>query len=152
MVSEKQHLSSALISNGYPSSFLQKVTKTRQASQKEQQTYRSLAVLPFVDGVSQSLSRCLQHHGIRTVFKSDTTLRKHLVRPKDPIPFERKDSVVYRIPCGECDKVYIGETGRPVNERLKEHQRDVRLARSDTSAVAEHAHKTQPQQERRQVH
>ena len=92
--------------------------------------------------VRASLSRCLQHHGIHTVLKSDTTLRKHLVRPKDPVPFERKDSVVYRIPCGECDKVYIRETGRPVSERIKEHQRDVRLARTETLAVAEHAHKT----------
>ena len=54
----------------------------------------------------------------------------------------RRDGVVYRIPCGECDAVYIGETGRPVQERMKEHERDVRLARCQTSAVAEHANAT----------
>ena len=46
---------------------------------------------------------------------------------------------MYEVPCDECDRVYIGETGRPIGERIKEHQRDVRLSRVDGSAVAEHA-------------
>ena len=41
--------------------------------------------------------------------------------------------------CNDCNQVYIGETGRPIGERIKEHQRDVRLSRVDGSAVAEHA-------------
>ena len=141
-VSEKQHLVSALVSNGYPLPFLQKVTKTRPRAQREQANHRAMAVLPYVERVSKTLRRCLQQHGIRTVFKSDTTLRNHLVRPKDPVPPGRRDGVVYRIPCGECDAVYIGETGRPVQRRMKEHERDVRLARCQTSAVAEHANAT----------
>ena len=36
----------------------------------------------------------------------------------------------------------IGETGRSMHERIKEHDRDIRLARTQTSAVSEHAHKT----------
>lgn len=33
---------------------------------------------------------------------------------------------VYKVPC-ICGKVYIGETGRSVNTRLKEHERRTRL-------------------------
>jgi hypothetical protein len=44
---------------------------------------------------------------------------------------------VYRIPC-ECGRVYIGQTGRSVDIRLKEHQRHIRLEHPDKSAVAEH--------------
>lgn len=37
------------------------------------------------------------------------------------------DSVVYKIPCsGPCQKAYIGETGRGLATRLKEHKRDVK--------------------------
>ena len=36
---------------------------------------------------------------------------------------DQQDGVVYRIP-GECGKVYIGETGRPMQDRIKEHDRD----------------------------
>ena len=86
----------------------------------------------------ESLRRCLEQ-GIRTVFKSETTLRSHLVRHKDTVYPVKQDGVVYRIPC-ECRKV--GETGRSMHERIKDHDRDIRPARTQTSAVSEHAHKT----------
>ena len=70
-------------------------------------------------GVSEPFRRCLEQQGIRTVFKSETTLRSHLVRPKDTVDLAKKDGVVYRIPC-ECGKVCIGETGRSMHERIKE--------------------------------
>ena len=74
--------------------------------------FKSTAVLPYVQGVSGSPRRCLEQQGIRTVVKSDTTLRSHLVRPKNTVNPAQQDGVVYRIPC-ECGKVYIGETGDP---------------------------------------
>jgi len=75
------------------------------------------------------------------ILKSDTTLRSHLVRPKDVLEPTKQDGVVYKIPC-ECGKVYIGETGRARQDRIKEHDRDIRLARTQTSAVSEHANET----------
>ena len=78
---EKKHLSSVLASNGYPSSFVQKVTKARTARKEPVAEFKSTAVLPYV----QPLRRCREQQGIRTVFKSETTLRSHLVRPKDTV-------------------------------------------------------------------
>ena len=63
------------------------------------------------------------------------------MQPKDTVNLAKQDGVVYRIPC-ECGKVYIGETGRSMQQRIKEHDRDIRLARTQTSAVSEHAHMT----------
>ena len=140
---EKKHLSSVLVSNGYPSSFVQKLARTRKAAPtvEPETEFISTAVLPYIKGVSEPLRRCLQQQGIRAVFKSDTTLRSHLVRSKDTVDPAKQDGVVYRIPC-ECGKVYIGETGRSRQERIKEHDGDIRLARTQTSAVSEHANKT----------
>ena len=39
--------------------------------------------------------------------------------------------------------MYIGETGRPLQDRIKEHDRDIQFARNETSAVSEHAHNTE---------
>ena len=140
---EKKHLSSVLVSNGYPFSFLQKLTKTKKPNTVAEPTteFKSTAVLPYVKGLSEQLRRCLQQQGVRAVFKSETTLRSHLVRPKDAVDPTKLDGVVYRIPC-ECGKVYIGETGRPMQDRIKEHDRDIRFARTQTSAVSEHANNT----------
>ena len=33
-------------------------------------------------------------------------------------------------------------TGRPIQDKIKEHERDIRLARTQTSAVSEHANNT----------
>jgi hypothetical protein len=43
---------------------------------------------------------------------------------------------IYRIPC-ECGKVYIGQSGRSVQLRIKQHDRHLRLAQTDKSAIAE---------------
>jgi predicted GIY-YIG superfamily endonuclease len=43
---------------------------------------------------------------------------------------------VYSIPC-EWGQVYIGQTGRSIDTRIKEHH--IRLAEPDKSAVAEHS-------------
>jgi predicted GIY-YIG superfamily endonuclease len=45
---------------------------------------------------------------------------------------------VYSIPC-ECGRVYIGQSGRSIQLRIKEHNRHIRLAQPDKSAVAEHS-------------
>ena len=59
-------------------------------------------------------------YNIRTVFKSDTTLRPHLLRPKDTVDPAKQEGVVYRIP-RECGNVYIWVTGKPVQERIKRY-------------------------------
>ena len=132
-----------LVSNGFSSCFVQKITNARTLPRGEPVAeFKSTTILSYVQGVSELLRRCLEQHvqGIRTVFKSDTTLRSHLylVRSKDTDP-AKQYSIVYRIPC-KCGIFYIGETGRPMQESINEQDRDIRLARTQTSVVSEHAH------------
>ena len=49
----------------------------------------------------------------------------------------------YECEC-ECGKVYIGETGRPIRDRIKKHDQDIRLARTEASTVSEYTHNTGP--------
>ena len=62
-------------------------------------------------GLSEQLRRCLQQHGVRALFKSETTLRSHLVRPKDAVEPTKQEGVVYKIRC-ECGEVYSGNAGQ----------------------------------------
>jgi len=48
-----------------------------------------------------------------------------LVHPKDRISDEEKPEMVYKIPCKNCECVYVGETGRPLAARVKEHHKEV---------------------------
>jgi hypothetical protein len=45
---------------------------------------------------------------------------------------------IYSIPC-KCGRVYIGQSGRSIQLRIKEHYKHVRLAQPDKSAAAEHS-------------
>ena len=40
--------------------------------------------------------------------------------------------------CG-CGEVYVGQTGKSISCRLKEHERNIRFGQPEKSAVAEHA-------------
>jgi len=38
------------------------------------------------------------------------TMRQTLMKVKTRIPEEKKRAVVYKVPCKDCTKTYIGET------------------------------------------
>ena len=63
-----------------------------------------------------------------------------LDKAKHPIDPKHKKGV-YVIPCS-CGRLYIGETGRSVQVRLKEHCADIFHGRSKTLAIAEHSQDT----------
>ena len=64
---------------------------------------------------------------------------------KDKEDDGKKAGVVYEIKCGTCDKCYIGETGRSVETRVKEHCAHARNGHPELSASAEHAEHDWPQ-------
>ena len=116
----KKYLSSVLVSNEYPSSFVQKITKTKKPTAKEEPTQdsKSTAVVLYIKG-SLLLPTTRRTH----CFKSGTMLRLHQTCPKEVLDSSKQDGAVYKFLC-KCSKVYIGETGRAMHERIKEHDRE----------------------------
>ena len=100
----KEKLSSVLVSNGFPPSFVQKLTRTwKTAPRRDPETeFKSTAV------------------GFAVCQRSvDTTLRSHLVRPKDTIDPAKQDGVSTKIPVNaekstlaKPRKIYTGEDQR----------------------------------------
>ena len=48
---------------------------------------------------------------------------------------------VYSVPCAGCNKCYVGETGRSLGVRLREHKDNVRFGR-DRNAISNHVSST----------
>ena len=138
---EESHITSALRDNGYPLPLVQNFSKISDEQQQEKQQPDATVVIPYIRNLSESIRRILATVNVRTCFRPYVTLRKALVHPKTRIPDHQKTGVIYKIPCGSCDKVYIGQTGRTLEHRVKEHRRALTLADTffNTSAVAEHA-------------
>ena len=73
---------------------------------------------------------------VATAMKPQRTLRSMLVK-KRPAPAQVLGSVD-KFTCGFFSRCYVGETSRPVLERIKEHKRAVRELDVDRSEPARH--------------
>ena len=64
-------------------------------------------------------------YGIAVYFKGNRTLKNILMSPKDKDEMANKSSIIYSYSCGElgCDEEYVGESGRTLGERFKEHMK-----------------------------
>ena len=103
-----------------------------------QENPNSFAFLPFINGVTQPLTRILRRHDIQVVNKPLRTLQQEFPSPKFRPSIEHQPNVVYKIPCADCDWCYIGETGRCFETRKKEHIRNVKTC-ANGSNIAKHA-------------
>ena len=121
---EKQHIAEALNNNGCPSQHVNKNWWPRSSSRpsSSEEPPKATVVIPYIRHLSESICRILTPLKVRTCFRPHRTLKQMSVSLKDHIPRSQRAGVVYRIPCGNCEKVYIGQTGRTLDHRLKEHR------------------------------
>ncbi len=54
------------------------------------------AILPYINGISETLARHLRSYNIKVAHKPMATLRTTLVKAKDTIPLEAKAGVIYQ--------------------------------------------------------
>ena len=143
---ELGHLSNALQANGYTRNQVNKCLYPRkqQKQDKKEETSTSKAFLPFITGVTDRIGRILTKYKVKTIYKPTKKLHNYFRSAKD-----QRDPLslpgIYRIPCS-CGQVYIGQTKRAINTRIKEHKANCRLGHTEKSAVAEHTLKEQNHQ------
>ena len=139
-------VSKALRLNGYPKRIIQRHRKNRPNAHAPDHTSTQPdeinISLPYVQGLSEGIRRVLSKLGIKVSFYPYSTLRQILVKPKDPVPPDHQKGVVYKISCKDCHQSYVGQSGRSLLHRLKEHKRAVSHADSNASALAEHVAKS----------
>ena len=111
-------------------------TRTRHT---DDQSQGPVVTLPYVRGLSEAVRRVLTPLGVRVSFRPNSTLRQLLVKLKDRVPTEELAGVVYQIPRAGCPATYVGQTGRCLSKRMKEHQKVVESGDCANLALAEHA-------------
>jgi hypothetical protein len=83
--------------------------------------------LPYVDGLYQKLKSLLRKRfGLDVLALRRTNLDDLLVHRRPAREVFDKSEVVYLIPCADCNGKYIGQTGRILGKRLKEHELQVK--------------------------
>ena len=134
---EKEHLRKALTKCNYPKWALDKVENRlnrpyRQVNDGGNSSAQSAnhgvqskghIVIPYTQGLCESIKKICGRYGIQTHFKGGRTVKNLLVSPKDIDPMVNQSGSIYWYQCGDlgCDDEYIGETSRTFGERYKEH-------------------------------
>ena len=134
---EKNHLRKALTKCKYPKWALDKVEKrlnrsTRQVTDggttgaqpsTNEVKNKGHIVIPYTQGLCESIKKICDRYGIQTHFKGGRTIKNLLVSPKDRDPMVNQSDAIYWYQCGDlaCDEEYIEETFRTFGERYKEH-------------------------------
>lgn len=146
---------SRLKSAGYPcdlvcalASRLLRALSSSVPEKRPQKERQKTAVIPYVHGVSHALKKIVSKAEVRLVFsapkklgrlckrvntetpKSGACVKKHMTRYVDCV-----QNVVYEFPLSPCGRTYIGQTGRCLNDRLREHANSVRSSSSTTLAT-----------------
>ena len=141
---EMDHLRKALTQCKYPKWALDKVEKRlnrpsrevthgtnnqgtagAQSTTNEAKT-KGHIVIPYIQGLCESIKKIFGRYGIQTHFKGGNTIKNLLVSPKDKDPMVSKSGSIYWFQCSDltCDDKYIRETSRTFGERFKEHLKD----------------------------
>ena len=82
-----------------------------------------MVLRPYIKGITDAIQRMFKKQNIASAVKPYTTMRKILVHPKDQIQKEHKCGIVYKVPCKNCDKTYVGETGRQLGGKIEGTQK-----------------------------
>ena len=83
--------------------------------------------IPYEKGISEQPKRVANKYDLEVIFRRSLSLKSKL--ETNPFKSDSTCGVVYKITCSCCKK-YVGETGRTIEKRIKEHQADVNNKRS----------------------
>ena len=113
-------------SNGYNDNFIKKIhnkiklKKNITAIYPHIKTKTKFISIPYNPTYNRQLKPILKKHDLQLAYKSSNNLCNYLSNNKQKVTYLEK-SGVYKLTCGNCDKIYIGQCGRSLMERYKEH-------------------------------
>ena len=140
---EINHIKKTLKKLAYPDKVLSKaLSKAKQhyyrfdieVTPPKKECSRNL-IIPFLPDLLMK-KKSLQSFNTDVVFTYKNKLSSALTYNK-PKTEKKIASGVYEIPCSSCPKLYVGETGRDIRTRMREHQYDI-ITSNPESAVAQH--------------
>ena len=126
LANELSHLLKVFIENGYPENTVWRMLyQENQDKTKEKEEFnldKSLFI-PYHPRAKRLINILKTKFSIPTIYKRTQTLGDILLKKGRQMEKEYKKNAVYRIPCAECSKKYVGQTSGTLNKRTAEHVR-----------------------------
>ena len=95
----------------------------KQQQYNRQPQTKATIVVPYIPNTSEIFKKVCKRKGIQVHFKGSNTLRTALGNPRDKDPKANQTGIIYHYQCPHtnCTSSYIGESGRTLGDRIKEH-------------------------------
>ena len=129
---EGECLSRVLTRCKYPTWAINRVRmKMKKPAQKKKHTsnnnnqanyQKPYMVVPYYKGLSESVKRTCNKHGVQVYFRGGVTIKNLLMAPKDQDPMLKKSGVIYRYKC-EKSRVWWGVYRRVLQNFWRKVQR-----------------------------
>lgn len=129
------HLKETFLQNGYSMEEIEKAINRKPKQKEEKEKMVGKVIIPYVKGTSDKISQLLHKHRIETIFTTDKKTSSLFRSVKTSNHLE--NCGVYHIPC-DCGLVYIGQTQKPIRERIKQHKYSEKSKQIWLSGVAKH--------------
>ena len=79
-------------------------------------------VLPYSD-LLKNVPRFCKNFNVNVVFRFSNTLKTILIKNSPKV----SQGCIYKIPCKNCNCIYIGQSGKGLATRIKQHRYSVRI-------------------------
>ncbi|CAF4873564.1 unnamed protein product [Rotaria magnacalcarata] len=151
---EKRKLDEILKNNGYPAHIIRRGIKAGEAIAKRLQQpqpkeptvekqkifftipYFGQESIVFASRVRRICDKMLSHIHLNIAYKKQGTLKQNfLPTQKGRDESKSNKELIYHIPCQNCEKIYIGETGRSRETRITEHLKAIKKKDTNSEIV-----------------
>ncbi|CAH8666661.1 unnamed protein product [Dicrocoelium dendriticum] len=120
---EEDYLFNLLKRNSYTKGFILRCLASQKVARHTSTnvTAEKRTTLPYVNGISEMATRLLLPFEVKVAHQPTEIIRSKLFKVNDKLSKEEETGVIYKICCRNCDKYYVGQTGRKLGTRLHEH-------------------------------
>lgn len=99
--------------------------------------------LPYIESFTGPLNKCIQQPNYSIApYNINTSAKSFFTDLKDKTDIKDQSSVVYKIPCGNCDRNYIGQTRQKLDKRIQQHKYDCQSLDKHKTALSLHHYET----------
>jgi hypothetical protein len=126
------------VNNGYKKEEILRLynkIKNRRTNRENTDREQKWISFTYAGHYIRKITKLFKDTNLRIAYRTSSTLDKILKETHKMNPYEQ--SGIYRLICQSCHKVYIGQTGRTLSIRYKEHIRNIR-SNKDDSAFEQH--------------
>lgn len=115
---------------------------TNNTSDTQKTIFTSIPYIPTLTN-RKNLRNIINNDALKIASRPNQTLNRLFNTQKTKTNKQKQHSVVYQLQCignnkQQCNKIYIGQTKRQLDIRMKEHKRTIEL-KTETTALAQHA-------------